>query len=76
MVVWSIALAWSVLGCYLQGYNRDPADLVLIAGIPDWVFWNIIVPWMLCLGFSVWFCFCFMADDDLGEDRDEGPAHA
>jgi hypothetical protein len=76
MAVWAIALLWSVIGSYLTGYHRDAADVALIWGIPDWAFWNVFVPWGLCLLFSVWFCFFYMADDDLGEDRNEGPGHA
>jgi len=34
------------------------------------------LPWGLCLVFSVWFCFGFMADDDLGKDPEEGEEHA
>jgi hypothetical protein len=40
------------------------------------VFWSIVAPWGIILVFSVWFCFFHMADDDLGQDRDEGPGHA
>lgn len=76
MVVWAVALLWSVVGSYVTGYGRDAGQVTLILGIPDWVFWNVVVPWGLCLVFSVWYCFRFMADDDLGEDQAEGPDHA
>jgi hypothetical protein len=36
----------------------------------------VALPWAVCLAFSVWFCFVYMADDDLGRDPDEGPDHA
>ena len=72
MFVWAAALVWSV-GCgYLLGYRRNAADLRLILGLPDWVFWSVVLPWGLVLLFSVWFCFFFMADDDLGRDPEEG----
>ena len=76
MLVWAIALVWTVTGCYLMGYNRAANDIVLLLGFPDWVFWGICLPWGLCLVFSVWFCFFTMADDDLGEDPEEGPVMA
>jgi|SRR5262245_14169484 hypothetical protein len=76
MAVWALALAWSAGYAYVNGYHRDPHTIHLILGMPDWVFWSIVVPWVLCLAFSVWFCFVFMADDDLGQDPDEGPGHA
>ena len=75
MAVWATALAWSVGFAALRGYGRDAADIRLVLGMPDWVFWGVLVPWVVCLVFSVWFCFRFMADDDLGRDPDEGPGH-
>ena len=77
MAVWAACLVWSVGSGYLLGYHRDPATIGLIFGMPDWVFWSVVLPWGLCLLFSVWFCFAFMADDDLGRDPDErGDGHA
>jgi hypothetical protein len=75
MIVWAICLAWSVGVGYLLGYRRPAADIHLILGIPDWVFWSVVLPWLLCFLFSIWFCFRFMADDDLGKDTDEGNVH-
>lgn len=75
VAVWAACLAWSIGSGYLLGYRRDPADVRLILGMPDWVVWSVVLPWGLCLLFSVWFCFFFMADDDLGRDPDEGPGH-
>jgi hypothetical protein len=75
MAVWAVALAWSV-GCgYVLGYDPH-REVGLILGMPDWVFWAVVLPWGLALLFSVWFCFAFMADDDLGRDPDErGDGH-
>jgi uncharacterized protein involved in cysteine biosynthesis len=76
MIVWAIALLWSVVSANLWGYreNRDPATIELILGMPDWVFWSVALPWGLCVAFTSWFCFGFMADDDLGQDPDEEAA--
>jgi Protein of unknown function (DUF997) len=75
MVVWAVCLVWSVGSGYFLGYHRDPDSIRLILGMPDWVFWSVVLPWALCLLFSGWFCFRYMADDDLGRDPDEGPGH-
>jgi hypothetical protein len=75
MAVWALCLVWSVGSGYLLGYHRNPDDIRLILGMPDWVFWSVVLPWGLCLLFSAWFCFFYMADDDLGRDPDEGPGH-
>jgi len=75
MFVWVAALIWSVGCAYVMGYDRDPASMELILGMPDWVFWSVALPWAICLAFSAWFCFRYMSDDDLGEDTG-GPGHA
>jgi hypothetical protein len=75
MSVWAVCLVWSVGSGYFLGYHRDPQDIRLILGMPDWVFWSVALPWGLCLLFSSWFCFAFMADDDLGQDPDEEVGH-
>lgn len=66
-------LIWSVTGCYLTGYSeptgRPPAQVL---GIPSWVFWGVLVPWLVADVFSLWFCFFFMADDPLNDAEDEG----
>jgi len=57
----------------LDRFDRDPETLQTPfgLGIPDWAFWGVTVPWILCLGFSAWFSFVFMRDDpevlDVGE---------
>jgi hypothetical protein len=75
MVVWIGTLVWSMGAGYFGGYRRSAADMSLILGMPDWVFWSVVLPWSLCLLFSVWFCFAFMADDDLGQDAGEDTGH-
>jgi hypothetical protein len=76
MAVWLAALVWSVGVSYLFGYDRPAAEVGLVLGFPDWVFWGVVVPWGLCLAYSVWFCFVTMADDDLGQDPEERAGHA
>lgn len=75
MVVWLAALVWSVGVGYGMGYNRDPSEMKIVLGMPDWVFWSVALPWGLCFLFSIWFCFSFIADDDLGEDRAGKTSH-
>jgi hypothetical protein len=72
MTVWAIALVWSVSAAYIGGYDRDPDSIRLVLGIPDWVFWAVVAPWGVCLLFSTWFCFRYVADDPLGKDMGEG----
>jgi hypothetical protein len=72
LAVWAVALLWSVGAGYVLGYQRDPAGMGLVLGMPEWVFWTVVLPWGLSVVFSIWFCFAYMADDDLGQDPEEG----
>ena len=71
LLIWLAAMSWSVSYCYTYGYGRAAADIRLIFGFPDWVFWGIVVPWVTCTGISLWFGATFVRDEDLGEDVDE-----
>jgi hypothetical protein len=74
MGVWLLTIVWSIGSGYFLGYNLKPDQVQLVFGMPAWVFWSVVLPWGLCLLFSVWFCFRYMADDDLGQDPEEGDA--
>lgn len=76
MTAWALALVWSVSSAWVGGYRRPPSEMGIILGMPDWVFWSVVLPWGLCALFSIWFCFGFMADDDLGQDADSEADHA
>ncbi|GAB4144117.1 MAG: hypothetical protein Tsb009_15640 [Planctomycetaceae bacterium] len=67
--VWLAALLWAVPYCYLNGYVEqvDPETFSTTWGIPTWLFWGILVPWIVADLFTTWFCFCYMKDDDIGE---------
>jgi hypothetical protein len=76
MAVWALALLWCVSSGYFLGYRQPPEEMHLILGMPAWVFWSVVLPWGVCLLFSVWFCFGYMADDDLGQDPEQRHDHA
>lgn len=67
LAAWAACFAWSVTYCTQTGYNLSPESLATIWGMPRWVFFGIVVPWVTADVFAVWFCFFFMVDDDLGE---------
>lgn len=72
LVAFAVCLAWSVTWCYLAGYHEPgAAGPATVLGMPSWVFWGVLVPWLGADLFACWFCFCFMADDPLGEAEDE-----
>jgi hypothetical protein len=67
-VVWIAAFAYTVGYCLLYAYGRSAESLAFVLGFPDWVFWGILVPWTVCLCISCWFAYCFMTDEDLGDE--------
>ena len=69
--VWLIALVYTVGYCYLFGYNRSPADVKLVWGVPDWIMLGVFAPWGACYLFSIWFSYGFMRDEDLGAEQPE-----
>lgn len=88
-IAWLAAVTWTLAYCYLRGFDHAPdawvvkmgwavspriAEFRQIAGFPDWVFYGILCPWMVCSVFTVVFGLFGMADDDLGAEGDEGGA--
>lgn len=74
IVIFAITAIWSLSVCYLDGYIRPEQSLEnipLVLGMPRWVFWGIFAPWIFADLATVWFCFFYMTDDDLGEDQEE-----
>lgn len=72
ILLWVAACAWTVGYCALKGYGRDPKSLTFILGFPDWIFWGVMVPWIVCLVATLWFALGFMKAEDLGAEKDEG----
>ncbi len=72
LAAFGACLVWSVTSCYLTGYGAPgEAELSTVLGMPSWVFWGVLVPWLAADVFGFWFCFFYMADDPLGESEDE-----
>ncbi len=67
LAVWFSCLLWAVIVAWLWGYRRPVAEIGTVWGIPDWAFYAVVMPWAVVDVFTLWFCFAFMRDDDLGE---------
>lgn len=74
-LIWLACLLWSVPFCYAYGYPEtfEAESFDTILGVPMWLFWGIAAPWILANVATIWFCFAFMQDDDLGVAEDELP---
>jgi hypothetical protein len=76
VAIWVVAAIWSIGYSYLYGYVGGPGqpatrNIQFIFGFPDWVFWAVIVPWLLCSFISLLVSLFVMRDEDLGVDPDE-----
>lgn len=58
----------SLTVCWLLGYQRPANEPVAtVLGMPRWVFWGVLVPWLVANLFTFWFCFYYMVDDNLDD---------
>ena len=81
--VWVVSLfvVCGIIGRF--GYlspSERPEQAALIWGIPAWVFWGLLVPWVVLIGVTLWFAACFLKDDEplqemLGDQPFPGADH-
>lgn len=69
--IYTAAMLWSVLYSSWYGYGRSLEDLKFVFGLPDWVFWGVVVPWGAATLASFLFGALFMRDERLDEDPEE-----
>ena len=48
--------------------DERPAVPRLVWGMPAWVFWGLLVPWVVLIGVAWWFAACFLKDDEPCEE--------
>jgi hypothetical protein len=71
--IWLVAMLYSVTYCYQRGYGRAVESLSFVLWFPDWVFWGIVLPWLVCVIASVVFALRIMGDESLGDEVDAEP---
>ncbi|MBX7167581.1 MAG: YhdT family protein [Pirellulales bacterium] len=62
LVMTFAAMGYSITYCVRHGYRRSIDDLTFVLGFPDWVFWGIVVPWLVCVAVGIWMAFFFIGD--------------
>lgn len=68
--VWLAVLCWTVGYSYSYGYGRPVESLSFVLGFPDWIFWGVMLPWLVCFLVSAVFAFVVIEDVPLGGDDD------
>ncbi len=67
-----LMMAWALGSARLFGFGAidvQAAEGQAILGVPTWVFWSLLVPWVVGTAITGWFCFFYLADDPLGRER-------
>jgi len=76
LVAFLVCLCWTVGFSAWAGYEPVPEETRLVMGVPFWVLWGVVVPWLVATVFTVLFALFGIADDDLGEDEAGGAQDA
>jgi hypothetical protein len=60
----------------LHDFDRTPESLrsPLGLGIPDWVFYGVVMPWLTCIVLTFLFCLFVFKEDDLGPELEDATA--
>lgn len=55
----------------LTAFDRYPQSLTtpLGLGVPDWVFFGVITPWVVAVAITVLYCLYFFVEDDLSPSK-------
>ncbi len=73
LLMWACCFVWTLVTCLSHGYQQDvnPQTFKTVYGIPAWVAYGIVLPWLVADVVTIWFCIFKMKDGDLGESDDE-----
>lgn len=73
ILLFLVFMFWTVCVSFWMGHEStyltaDAKDLSLVWGMPSWVFYGVMLPWLVVNLIGIWFCFVFMKNDDLEAD--------
>ncbi len=71
--LWFLCFIWAVPVSYMMGYGQEvvPGNVPTIFGMPTWIFWGIVCPWLVADVVTTWLCFRYIRNDDLGVSPEE-----
>ena len=64
LVIWAAFALWVLGYAGFYAYPKDPSTMGLTFGLPAWVVWGIVLPWILSTVTTIWFCLFVMEDHD------------
>ncbi len=68
LLAWLVCLVWTVGYSAFAGYGIDGTTLSLVWGMPGWIVWGVLLPWVSATVFSVVYALRFIADDPLDSE--------
>lgn len=76
LFAWTVGFIWVIGVCVGFGYDseRPQQQIETRLGMPRWVFWGVLVPWVLTTLFTVWFALTRMSDHPLDGDPPPEPS--
>ena len=60
--LWLIFAIWVTTVSYQLGYLHNDRSTML--GVPSWVFWGVLVPWVAAVVANSIYAFFILADDE------------
>ncbi len=69
----AVFAVYTLSTCYGLGWHPDRTvdpEPSMLLGIPSWVFWGILIPWLFATVVTGWFCFRFMRDDAITDTQE------
>lgn len=70
-LLWVACLLWCVPYCYMNGYVPDGEEVPLMWGMPKWIVYGILGPWLIADVITILFCIFIFREDDLGSVEGE-----
>ena len=61
VLLWFIAGVWTIGVSYWLGYKQPVHS---VAGIPNWILWGVLIPWVIFFAAHSWYSLVFLRDDD------------
>lgn len=50
--------------CGVMGYGKDASEMKIIAGVPAWALFGVVVPWIIMVIFTAVYGFFIMKGDE------------
>lgn len=67
LIFWAVFATWVVgAGKWLAYQKLEDGELIqTVMGVPSWVFWVVVLPWIVATVFTIGFATFYMKDHDL-----------